>query len=494
MKRWIVILLVTGLFFSCATSTQSIRKKGDADFNRTMKSIDALVRDEVFAHAHWGIMIKSLDSGDIWYTRNEKRLFMPASNNKIPTAAAALQMLGPEFRFTTELLSKGSVSKGTLNGDLVVWSNGDPTLYERYIEDSRAVFYQWAEALKAQGIRSINGNIIADDNAFDEDYLGSGWAWDYLQVWYAAQFGALQLNENYVDVKIVAPATKEGKIQLIPNIPSSYYRLIDEIEIVDQGRNSVWMERDFFSNEIVFKGRLQTGSDTLELSPTIHNPSLFYVHVLKEVLTEQGIQVLGDALDCDDIPAWVHAPGDKSYRVLANYASVPLSEVLTRLMKRSQNMYAETLPRLIAWQEKGKGSISLARGMLDSLFVPFGVEPASWVYADGSGLSRYDYISPEILVRILEGMYRSEYKDIWMSTFPVAGVDGTLRNRMKGSPAEGKALGKTGTIANVRGLSGYIRTVSGENVVYSFLVNGHIVSGAENERITDSILNLIADL
>lgn len=494
MKRWIIILLITGLFFSCATSTQGIRKKGDADFNRTMKTIDALVHDEVFSHAHWGIMIKSLDSGDIWYTLNEKRLFMPASNNKIPTAAAALQVLGPEFRFTTELLSKGTVSNGVLNGDLVVWSNGDPTLYERYMEDSRAVFYEWAEALKAQGIRSIKGNVIADDNAFDEDYLGSGWAWDYLQVWYAAPFGALQLNENYVDVKIVAPATKEGRVHLLPNMPSSYYRLVDQIEVLDACRNHVWIERDLYSNDIVFKGFLQTGSDTLELSPTIHNPSLFYVHVLKEVLTEKGIHITGNAVDCDDIPGWVHAPEDKEYRELASYASVPLSEVLTRLMKRSQNMYAETMPRLIAWQEKGKGSLSLARDMLDSLFVPFGVEPASWVYADGSGLSRYDYISPEILIKILEGMYRSEYRDIWMSTFPIAGVDGTLRNRMKGSPAEGKALGKTGTIANVRGLSGYIRTASGENVVYSFLVNGHIVSGTENERITDSILALIAEL
>lgn len=418
---------------------------------------------------------------------------MPASNNKIPSAAAALEVLGPDFRFTTRLLSKGRINNGTLEGDLVVWSNGDPTIYERYTDDSRTVFYAWANELKSRGIKEINGGIIADDDAFDEEYLGSGWAWDYLQTWYAAQFGALQFNENYVDVSVVAPATLNGSVLLIPNCPSTYYRLIDKITVSDTGRTRVRVDREPNTNDIVFSGTLRVGADTLELSPSVHNPSKFYVHVLKEVLEEKGIRIHGAAVDCDEIPEWLHAPKDPEYRELAVYYSVPLSEVLTRMMKRSQNMYAETMPRVIAWHEKGLGSIGGGREIMDSLFVSFGVEPGSWVYADGSGLTRYDYISPEILVKILEGMYQGEYRELWMSTFPVAGIDGTLQNRMKGTAAEGKVLGKTGTISNVRGLSGYTRTAAGENIVFSFLVNGHIVGGTENERITDSILTLIAE-
>jgi serine-type D-Ala-D-Ala carboxypeptidase/endopeptidase (penicillin-binding protein 4) len=493
MKRFTMIMFSILILAACSVSSESIRKKGDPGFNRMMRQIDALVHDEAFSHAHWGILIKSLDSDEVWYAHNEERLFMPASNNKIPTAAAALQVLGPEFRFTTQLLSKGEISNGVLHGDLVVWSNGDPTMYERYMEDSRAVFYDWADALKEQGIHTVNGGIIADDDAFDEEYLGSGWAWDYLQIWYAAQFGALQFNENYVDVKIVAPADKRGEITLIPNCPSSYYNLIDQITLVDTGSSRVRVDREPNTNDIVFSGNLRVGSDTLELSPTIHNPSKFYVHVLKEVLTEKGIRVKGKAVDCDELPDWKHVLPEMSYRELASYRSVPLSEVLTRLMKRSQNMYAETMPRAIAWQETGRGSIREARRIMDSVFVSFGIEPGSWIYADGSGLTRYDYISPQILVKLLEGMYHHEHGDIWLSTFPVAGVDGTLRNRMKGTAAEGNVLGKTGTISNVRGLSGYIRTAAGENVVYSFLVNGHMLSGSENERITDTILQLISE-
>ncbi|MBW6457836.1 MAG: D-alanyl-D-alanine carboxypeptidase, partial [FCB group bacterium] len=129
---------------------------------------------------------------------------------------------------------------------------------------------------------------------------------------------------------------------------------------------------------------------------------------------------------------------------------------------------------------------------MDSLFVQFGIEPGSWIYSDGSGLTRYNYISPQILINILEGMYRSDMRDMWLETFPIAGVDGSLRNRMKGTPAEGRARGKTGTIANSRGLSGYVKTQSGENVVYSFLVNGHVLSSTDTDRITDGILELLS--
>ncbi|MBN2780871.1 MAG: D-alanyl-D-alanine carboxypeptidase/D-alanyl-D-alanine-endopeptidase [Candidatus Marinimicrobia bacterium] len=492
MKRSTMLIGILMLILAgCGSVSESVKKTGSSSFNRMMRDIDALVNDEVFSHAHWGVLIKSLDKDEVWYSQNAERLFMPASNNKIPSTALALKVLGPEFRFETHVISKGAITDGVLNGDLVVWSNGDPTMYERYLGDSRAVFHAWADTLKAQGIRRINGNIIGDDNAFDEEYMGEGWAWDYLQVWYAAQFGALQFNENYVDVKIVAPADMNGSVELIPNCPSSYYTLINEIELVQDGPNRISMDRAPNSNVITFSGQVRAGADTLERTPTIHNPTKFYVHVLTEVLREKGIAVSGKALDCDELPQWKHAPLDPRYTELAHYYSVPLSEAAARLMKRSQNMYAETMPRVTAWKQTGLGSMDAARTIMDSVCAGFGIEPGSWVYADGSGLTRYDYISPRIIIKILEGMYNSEHKDVWMSAFPVAGVDGTLKNRMKGSPAEGRVLGKTGTIANVRGLSGYTQTAAGETIAYSFLVNGHLVNDAETERITDSILKLI---
>ena len=493
MKRLGILLSIVLLLISCGSTTQTIQKKGSANFNAMMAKVDVLVKDEAFAHAHWGVMIKSLDSDDIWYAQNEDRLFMPASNNKIPSTAAVLKVLGPDFKFETHVLTKGKVRGTVLYGDLVVWSNGDPTMYERYMEDSKAVFKAWADTLKAQGIYRITGNIIGDDNAFDDVHIGEGWAWNYQQVWYAAQFGALQFNENYVDVKIVPPATKSGKVILIPNVESTYFNLIADFDIVDSGYNRINLNRDFYSNNIILSGQLVAGSDTLERTPTIDNPTKFYVHVLKETLEENGIVVNGDPIDCDEIENWINAPLDENYHELATYYSVPLSEVATRLLKRSQNMYAETMPRVLSWHETGLGSIEAGREIMDSVYTEFGIEPGSWAYIDGSGLTRYDYISPQILVKILEGMYRSDLKDIWVEALPISGVDGTLKRRMLGTAAEKKVHAKTGTISNVRGLSGYTTTASGENIVFSFLVNGHLLSSKETERITDSILELICE-
>ncbi len=489
MKRFIVLLLAFILLLTSCISSSSFR--GKACDSTLLKKIDALVHDEAFAHAHWGVMIKSLDTDEIWYAYNENRLFMPASNNKIPSTANALLVLGPDFRFETHVLTKGNIQEGVLHGDLVVWSNGDPTMYERYLEDSRAVFYAWADTLKAQGIYRIEGNIIGDDNAFDDVSIGEGWAWDYQQIWYAAQFGALQFNENYVDIKIIPPGTMDGKVLLKPNCPSSYYTLHNNIKVVEEGTNRITLERDFYSNDIIIGGQVKAGSDTFEQTPTIHNPTAFYVHVLKEVLEESGITVTGDPIDCDALDNWIHAPEDFEYTEVAHYYSVPLSEVATRLMKRSQNMYAETIPRIVAWHETGLGSFEIGRDIMDSVFVQFDIKSDSWEYVDGSGLTRYNYISPQIIVKILEGMYNSELKKVWMHTFPIAGMDGTLRNRMKTTPAEQNVLGKTGTIPNVRALSGYAKTSRGENIVYSFLVNGHMLTSKETERITDSILALI---
>lgn len=233
------------------------------------------------------------------------------------------------------------------------------------------------------------------------------------------------------------------------------------------------------------------GSDTTERTPTIDNPTKYYVHVLKETLEKNGIDVQGSAIDCDELDSWIHAPQDDGYIEVANYYSVPLSEVVQRCMKRSQNMYAETMPRVLSWHETGLGSIEGGRKIIDSVYTEFGVEPGSWAYVDGSGLTRYDYISPEILVKILEGMYKSDQKNIWVSSLPISGIDGTLRRRMIGTAAEKKVFAKTGTISNTRGLSGYTTTASGENIVFSFLVNGHLLSSKDTDQITDSVLELI---
>jgi D-alanyl-D-alanine carboxypeptidase/D-alanyl-D-alanine-endopeptidase (penicillin-binding protein 4) len=488
MKRISLFILTTIFIASCSTSSKLTRKN---NFNLLKEEIQQTFYDSAFAHAHWGAKIKSLQTGKVWYELNSEKMFMPASNEKIPTSAAALQKLGPDFRFTTKLQSTGGIVDSVLTGDLIVWSNGDPTIYERLYDSTTAVFNNFADSLKQLGIKQVNGRIIGDDNAFDDNHIGYGWTHGGLKYWYSAKVGALQLNENYVDFYIIPPNSKQDSVKIIPNVHSDYFTVKNNITVTDTGRNDIDLDKEFGTEEFVFSGTVRAGTDTIMNSPTIHNPTGFYVTVLKEVLEKNGIEITGGAVDCDEINEYdslaLHTTD------LVKYKSPPNSEILKILMKRSQNLYAETMTRVLGWKYKGKGSFRKGRHLVYQTLNNFSIDTSMIQYMDGSGLSRYNYISPAQIVKILEGMRTSRYWDVWYGIMPVAGIDGTLKYRMRGNAAEGNVHAKTGTISNVRALSGYVTTAAGEDLVFSFLVNGHLLSSKDTERITDSVLKMIAE-
>ncbi|MGE5403060.1 MAG: D-alanyl-D-alanine carboxypeptidase/D-alanyl-D-alanine-endopeptidase [Ignavibacteriales bacterium] len=491
--------MAIGLFISVLislTGCSSSKVAGDSEKRITTveelrEKIDERFSDPNFAHAHWGVMIQSLKTGEVWYERNSERMFMPASNNKILSASSALTKLGPDFTFETDLCYSGNITDSVLDGSLVVFGNGDPTLYSHFQKDPRDLFRSWANVLKSRGIKRITGNVIGDDNAFDDNTLGDGWSLDGLDAWYSAEVGPLQLNENYVDLKIIPPALKTGAVVIEPNLPSSYYTITNNVTVSDSGRSYISASRAYGCNNIVIKGNVVAGSRPIIESPTITNPTLFYVTVLREVLQQEGIQVDGKPMDCDDIQGWKHTASEFN-RLDAHYSPL-MKDVIKEMMKRSQNMYAEIMPRILSWKFNGQGSFRQGKKIVEGVLEQFGIAPGTYVYADGSGLSRYNYVSPAELVSILKGMRKSPYWNAWYDAQPVAGVDGTLKGRMKGTRAEGNVHAKTGTISNVRGLSGYVTTADGEEVVFSFLVNGHLRSSQETEDITDSVLRIIAE-
>src|SRR5690554_35025 len=483
-----LLILILQLFISgCSASKTTELSK----FVILRNNIHRTFNDSLFHHAHWGVLIKSLETGEVWYEQNPEKMFMPASNEKILTSAATLLKLGPDFRFETHLTHNGEIKDSVLNGDIIVFGNGDPTLYNRFFKEPTDVFVKWADDLKSLGIKKINGNIIGDDNAFDEEHIGYGWSFDGLDAWYTAEVGALQLNENYVDLRIIPPATSKDSVLIIPNLLSRYYEIKNELQITDTGRTRVYFQRPFGTNKIFIKGVVKAGDESFEETPSLTNPTLFYVTVLKEVFEQQGITVSGMPLDCDDLFYWNHKPED--FTLISVHYSPPLIDILSGLMKRCQNMYAETMVRVLGWKEYGLGSFRNGKKVVEEILKDnFGIEPDTYAFMDGSGLSRYNYVSPTQLVKIMEGMSKHQYADLWKKILPIAGVDGTLRSRMKGTPAEGNVRAKTGTISNVRGLSGYVTTADGEELVFSFLVNGHLLTSRDTENVTDSVLEMIA--
>lgn len=454
------------------------------------REVAARFADPDFAHAHWGVLIQSLDTGRVWYEQNANRLFMPASNEKIPTTAAALLSLGPDFRFDTYVCRDGEIRGETLQGNLVVFGNGDPTLYTRFLEDPRDVFRRWAGELKEMGITRIAGDVIGDDNTFDDEHLGYGWAHDGLSSWYSAEVGPLQFNENYVDFTITPPASMGGEAVIEGNVPSAFYQIVNDLEVVPAGVNSASFRRPQGSNTITVTGTAVAGSRPFVRTASITNPTLFYVTVLAEVLREEGIAIDGEARDCDAIAGWEHSARDLP--VLCHHESPPLAEIIAVLMKRSQNMYAETMVRTMGWLATGLGSFEAGRTEVERVLADLGVGPGTYAFMDGSGLSRYNYLSPRQIVDILRGMRRTPVWEPWINSFPIAGVDGTIARRMTGTPAQGNCRAKTGTISNVRALSGYVSTADGEQLVFSFIVNGYILPTRSAESIQDDVVVMLA--
>lgn len=489
MKKLLTIILITGFMILSGCSTMSPHLHVKQKHSPLISKIDSLFNDPLFEHAFWGVQIKSAHTGEIWYEKNENRMFMPASNNKIPTSAVALTHFGPDYRFTTQVMHNGEIRDSVLYGDLIVFSNGDPTLYERFYFDSRDLFFNWAEELKSLGIWKISGRIIGNDDAFDDERFGDGWSLNYLDIWYAAEVNALQFNENYVDLKFFPPMTPDGELQIEPNISSNYFSIDSDVAIGDTGRNRIRVTREFGSNVIKVRGYVKAGTSSFERSPTIYNPTKFYTTVLKEVLEQKGIVIDGHPVDCDDLEdtEWRH-----NQKVLIVHQSPPFRDILKGLMKRSQNMYAETMTRLLGYDEYGLGSFSNGEKVVEKQLETWGIKPGTYVYADGSGLSRYNYWSPAQFVTILEAMYHSPYWPVWYEMQSVAGVDGTLKNRMQGTSAERNVHAKTGTIANTRGLSGYVTTNDGELLIFSFLINGHLMRSNETDLVTDAVLELLA--
>ena len=326
MKNILLFVFLSMLFLGCGSSIKYY------SFEETQDLIDQKFQDTLFTHAHWGVLIESLDSGDIWYEQNADKMFMPASNEKIPTSASALLTLGPDFTFETNLYHSGVIVDSVLHGDIIVKSNGDPTLYTRFFNDPRDPFFNWADTLLKIGIKKIDGNIIGDDNTFDDQKYGMGWTFGGLPHWWSAEFGALQFNENYIDLYIVQPSKTDDSIEIIPNVRSDYFSIVNNLTAVDSGRTRIYFDRPYGTNEIIVSGFVHTGNDTLERTPSIWNPTLFYTTVLKETFEGKGIQVAGEAKDCDEIDLWDFQPIGNE--LILTHHSPPLKDILKFLMKK----------------------------------------------------------------------------------------------------------------------------------------------------------------
>jgi D-alanyl-D-alanine carboxypeptidase/D-alanyl-D-alanine-endopeptidase (penicillin-binding protein 4) len=449
--------------------------------------LDAILANPVLAHGYWGVLVRSLKTDETLYDLNAHKLFIPASNMKIVTLAAAAERLGWPYRYETTLRARGRVENGRLDGDLVVVGSGDPSVMD---EESAALFDRWAEQLKTAGIRTVDGRIIGDDNAFDDEALGFGWSWDDLPDDYAAGVSALQFNENSIGVTI-APGPAVGDSAAVSIAPPHSGTVLDTgiVTVAADAPSHVEVRRLPGSARLVLRGEVPLGSAAGTREVSVDNPTLFFVSALRAALIARGIDVRGPAVDVDDTRDQP-SPGDGS--IVGMYQSAPLSTLALRLMKESQNLYAETLLKTLG-AVSGTATFAGGRAAVQRTLQSWGVAPGELIDRDGSGLSRYDFVTPAALVTILTHIARDErLRGAFDATLPIAGRDGTLQNRMKGTAAEGNARAKTGSMTGIRALSGYVTTSDGEPLVWSIIANNFDTAPDVVNAATDAIVVRLA--
>ncbi len=438
----------------------------------------------------WAVYVQSLDSGAVLYERNASKLMMPASNMKVVTLSAAAERLGWDYRYRTTLAATGAIEEGVLRGDLVVVGTGDPTINDRGGANPTAVFESWADRLRAAGIRRIDGRVVADARAFDAERLGMGWSWDDLGYDYAAEVSALQYNEDVAEI-VVRPAPLAGGPAGVEVRPAESGLLVDNrVTTVTAGTVDLDLRRLPGSNLLRVSGTIPVGSPEIARKATVDDPSLYFVRVLRATLIGRGIPVSGDAVGLD--PA--DPAGAAARRVLFEHQSAPLSQLAVVLMRVSQNLYAETLVKTLG---KGTGgSAEAGLKVVREVLAGWGIPPEAYVLTDGSGLSRYNYVCAEMLAQILRQMYRDpRHRGAFQATLPVGGqVGGTIARRFRGTRAEGNVRAKTGTLANVRALSGYVTTLDGEPLLFSILANHFTQPYATIDAATDLAVERLANV
>ncbi|MDP9177607.1 MAG: D-alanyl-D-alanine carboxypeptidase/D-alanyl-D-alanine-endopeptidase [Gemmatimonadota bacterium] len=397
------------------------------------QSIDSLVSNPQFRASHIGLLVVNPVSGDTLYSRNAGKLFMPASNMKIVTGAVALALLGPDYRFRTAFVSRGAVRDSVLDGDLIVIGRGDPTVSDRAQQGNAMTWMlRVADSLSARGIKRVSGRLLRGGNAFPDSIYGYAWEWE--------------------------------------DLAGSSAAPIDEL-LYDEGMTKVT--------------RSIAGRDTLVDIATAA-PARTYLQALSSALGERGISFTAIAADSTFD---VTAPG---LDTLFTIYSPPLRDILKYMEKPSQNQIAEVLLRTIGLERTGIGSADSGSAVVSRQLPAWGAERDGFVVYDGSGLSRHNLLSPETIVRTLVAAQRDTAFQVFYDALPIAGVDGTLRTRMVGTPAAGNMRAKTGTLEFVRALSGYVTDGDGDRLVFSILNNHFRVPADSVSRFQNNVGVLLA--
>jgi len=436
------------------------------------------------------VRVESLSDGRVLYTRNNDKFVVPASNMKLLTMSVAAEKLGWDFRFETKLDAVGTVTDGTLTGDLIVVGGGDPSIDSQNF-GAAPLFDEWAAALRAAGIRRIDGRLIGDDNVFDDSTVGPGWAWDYLGDGYAAGSSGLNYNENTAIVRVWPGATVGAPARLELSPVGHGLTLVSKVTTSAAGGTpSISNYRYPGSDILEVSGTIPLGRAVVVRTAAVENPTQFFVNGFKAALEAQGTFVRGGAWDIDAVTTPLTLAGR---RTIASHQSLPLSSLGAYFLKESQNFYGEAILKTLGQRIGRAGSTAAGKRVVIDTLTAWGIPADAYLMYDGSGLSRYNYVTSDAIVSLLKHVWNDErLRGPFLAALPVGAQDGTLELRMRNTVLAGRVQAKTGTISNVRSLSGFLVTESGERLVFSMIANHFTATSAQVDAVVEKALAYLA--
>jgi len=463
-----------------------------------------------------GVKIVSLDTNKVVFEENAEKYFMPASNMKSYTVAAAMEKLSPDFRFVTSIFAASMPdADGVIRGDLTILGRGDVSFSTTFYEGD---YYKGLNALADKivqaGVKKIEGNLVGDESYFSGSAIPESWEWDDLQWYYGAEISALPINDNAVDLSVRSSAVNAPcAVQMLP--ANTIMKIVNRCVTSAAGvKRDLKITKKLDQNIIEITGTLPSDDKGFKGYVAVSRPAQIFVEMLRGLLVQKGVAITGQNKTINQkekkekavLAAAISATPPVE---IAKLESPPFSIVAAKTMKPSQNTYTETIlwtlgeqigrkqetalttdeNSIVKLQNASSAELGLktVRGFLTEI----GVAPDSVIQWDGSGLSRHNLVTPSSAVALYAFMSKSRYAVAWRDSLTIGAVDGTLQNRFKGTVAATNVRGKTGTIDQVSALSGYVTTAAGERLVFSILVNG-VNDGRARQSAIDEIVVALA--
>ncbi len=452
------------------------------DFNpEIVEELNEIFEDEYFQSTTLAVSIFDLTTGNYLYRKNDKQLLHPASNMKVITSATGLEYLGPEYTFSTSVYHTGIIMDSVCYGDIVVVGGFDPDFTT---EDLDTLVY----SLKDYGINEIRGNIYGDVSNMDSLFWGNGWMWDDDPSYDFPYMTPLIIND--VSIEIAYEPGLIGNpvnISLIPE--TDFFDITNESITSKEDTSNFEITRDWLNrgNEIIISGDLSYRAEPDTVKINIVNPEYYFLYLLKEKIEANSIKFYG-RLDTLTLPA---------YSKLIYEKKRSFGEIIINLNKDSDNLSAEMTLRALSLERYDKPA-SAKKGIqvIDSLIARTELNYKNYKIVDGSGVSHYNLVTPELLIEILKYMYYKspENYKILKESFPIAGVDGSLENRMKKNKAFENVYAKTGTLSGVSTLSGYLMSANKHDIAFSIFVQNYIGSSRVARGYQDRICRFLSEL